>query len=657
VDVNELQAFFGKQPQAELKKTLQRLMKLKGWPHVNILHLSGSPNSGGLPELLYWWVQVFNALAGDLGQARWEVPFDRQAFLESIILPSGQVIAPEAALGIFFETAKKFKNAVQYNTGQTRPLPGQLTVRGNHLVAVQCGLQFEVQERVQLRAHLAEYFQPARLERLLGQPPEAIAAQIITVDDLELYEAALRVIGSRLEGSPALTDVQIVMVHNFRPLGLLPLLRRLLPDSLLLWRNHLATTDPTPVVWNYFVPLMEQADGGIFHLPEYNPSRRAEVRPAAVPLIEHLPSLYPFSPKNRELKDLGPGIVKRVLAQYQRDYTLASKYDLKGKLERAFLKVTGTRAESLRVEKVLDPLTKASIRASFMEEGRRPEVERFVTRAASEPEGMLELVRQIHGLDPARPLFTQIARFDRFKDPVGTLRAFVAAYLRLAQEGSSPSTLPQFAYAGTLDDTDPEAFEELIRVEVYLAGLSEEIGPELHHRPAAEREELVRQLRHDLFVLVLPNHDRLANAIEVNALQRSSRAVIQKSLREGFGLAVTEAMWKGVPVIGGNTDGIRLQIDHGTNGFLAGQNSDGELKDSVEDTAQFILTYAKHPEVAQRMGEMGRRKVAKEFLLPVNLNLLLRKVADLAAAQAGRPVPEPNGRSEALSADTAPPAV
>jgi glycosyltransferase involved in cell wall biosynthesis len=341
-----------------------------------------------------------------------------------------------------------------------------------------------------------------------------------------------------------------------------------------------------------------------------------------------MPSLYPFSPKNRELNDLGLPVVKRVLAQYQRDYTLVSKFDLKPKVEKAYLKVTGSRIADSQIETILDSLTKASIRAAFIEEGRRPELERFMTKAASQADSLCDLVRELHGISPQRPLFTQISRYDHFKDPVGTIKAFVQAYLSLVRENVALEERPQFVYGGTLEEDDLSGFEELVKIFMYLENLKSIILDNVHGLSAADVDEVYRQLRRDIFVLLLPGHDPVANAIEINALQRTSRAVIQKSIREGFGLAVTEAMWKGVPVIGGNTGGIRLQIDHGTNGFLAGQMVDGELEDSIEDTAQFILTYTKHMDVAKRMGEMAKRKVAKEFLMPVNLNIFLKKMHD-----------------------------
>jgi len=92
----------------------------------------------------------------------------------------------------------------------------------------------------------------------------------------------------------------------------------------------------------------------------------------------------------------------------------------------------------------------------------------------------------------------------------------------------------------------------------------------------------------------------------VNALQRRAAVVLQKSLREGFGLTVTEAMWKGAPVIGGNVGGIRHQITDGENGYLV---------DSVEEAATRMVDLIQHPERGKRMGERARETVRKRFLL------------------------------------------
>jgi glycosyltransferase involved in cell wall biosynthesis len=637
-----VQAFFGKQLPAETKKILQKIFRQTGWKHLNWLQVSANRQGSGLPESLFWTNELFNQLAGELGQARLEIPFERQAYVESLILPSGQLISPDDVLSTFIETAQKFNIALQQNSGQVQPFPGKLAVRAGRLVLVMRGLQAEIKDLKQLEGQLARYFQPRKLPDLLALPPEEIAASIVTEDDLGLYEAVCKVSQAHFRAKIEPVDFQLVVLHNFRPLGLLPFIREVLPASLILWHNHLATIDPTPVVWNYFVPFVNQANALVCHLPEYDPTQRADLLPITVPTVLHMPSIYPYSPKNCELANLGEPIVKRVLAQYQRDYILASKYDLKLKLERAYLKTTGNRISDVQVEAMLDSLTKASIRAAFIEEGRRPEVDRFIIKAANTQAGMLDMIRQLHGIDPVRPLFTQISRYARFKDPVGTVRAFVDATLRLVREGVAPAERPQFAYAGSLEGGNQEAFEELVKIFLYLQKLPAEVRAELGDRPAAELEEISRQLRHDIFILILPNHDQVANAIEVNALQRASRAVLQKSLRESFGLSVTEAMWKGVPVIGGNTGGIRLQIDHGTNGFLAGQLVDGELVDSVEDTAQYLITYARHPDVAQRMGEMAKRKVGQEFLMPVNLHLWLQKISELLANAGGSgPAPRP----------------
>ncbi len=93
----------------------------------------------------------------------------------------------------------------------------------------------------------------------------------------------------------------------------------------------------------------------------------------------------------------------------------------------------------------------------------------------------------------------------------------------------------------------------------------------------------------------------------VNALQRRAAVVLQKSLREGFGLTVTEAMWKGSAVIGGNVGGIWHQIDDGENGFLV---------DSVDEAAKRIVQLVRTPELRERLGENARETVREHFLMP-----------------------------------------
>jgi len=92
----------------------------------------------------------------------------------------------------------------------------------------------------------------------------------------------------------------------------------------------------------------------------------------------------------------------------------------------------------------------------------------------------------------------------------------------------------------------------------------------------------------------------------VNALQRRADVVLQKSLREGFGLTVAEAMWKGTPVIGGNVGGIRLQIEDGENGFLVS---------SIEEAADRMVRLLKDKDLRMRMGKKGRECVKRNFLL------------------------------------------
>ena len=170
-----------------------------------------------------------------------------------------------------------------------------------------------------------------------------------------------------------------------------------------------------------------------------------------------------------------------------------------------------------------------------------------------------------HGIPTDLPLVVQISRFDRWKDPEGVIRAF-----KLARK-EVDSTLVLLGNAAT---DDPE-------------------GQEVYNSLLDSREERIIILSRDDTALV-------------NALQRRAAVVLQKSIREGFGLTVAEAMWKGTPVIGGNVGGIRYQIEDGVNGFLIS---------SDEEAAARIVRLLKDRALRERMGRRARETVRQNFLL------------------------------------------
>jgi trehalose synthase len=164
------------------------------------------------------------------------------------------------------------------------------------------------------------------------------------------------------------------------------------------------------------------------------------------------------------------------------------------------------------------------------------------------------------------PLVVQISRFDRWKDPEGVIEAFKKARREV------DATLVLLGNVATDDPEGKEVYESLLE----------------------EEEERI---------IVLSKEDTAL----VNALQRRAAVVLQKSLREGFGLTVTEAMWKETAVIGGNVGGIRHQIEDGENGFLV---------DSVDEAAERIVQLVQNSELREQVGERARETVCDRFLLP-----------------------------------------
>lgn len=184
------------------------------------------------------------------------------------------------------------------------------------------------------------------------------------------------------------------------------------------------------------------------------------------------------------------------------------------------------------------------------------------------PEEISEVSERL-GIPRDRPILLQVSRFDIFKDPIGVINA----YKMVKKYNDCILVL-----AGSPATDDPEGAEVLERVKEYAGA-----DPDIH-------------------ILLLPPFSDL----DINALQRMATIVLQKSLKEGFGLTVSEAMWKGKPVIGGAVGGIPLQIVHGVTGFLS---------HSVDGAAFRIRQYLNNPGMAERMGQTGREFVREHFLL------------------------------------------
>jgi len=199
-------------------------------------------------------------------------------------------------------------------------------------------------------------------------------------------------------------------------------------------------------------------------------------------------------------------------------------------------------------------------------------------------EGLAILSR--FGVDVNRPLLVQVSRFDPWKDPLGVIDAYRMVKREVPEV--------QLALVGSMAHDDPEGW-------VYY-------------------DRTVRHAGEDFDVIILHNFHGVGNR-EVNAFQSQAEAVIQKSTREGFGLTVSEALWKGVPVIGGNVGGIPLQIHEGETGFLV---------DSVEACAEKALYLLRNPEQRRLMGQRGREEVRRNFLVTRLLRDWLRLFTQLS---------------------------
>lgn len=193
------------------------------------------------------------------------------------------------------------------------------------------------------------------------------------------------------------------------------------------------------------------------------------------------------------------------------------------------------------------------------------------------PDRVLETLRN-YDVDPERPIITQVGRFDYFKDPLGVIDCYKLVKQRVPQA--------QLLLVGNIPQDDPEGEEWLGKTKTKAEGLDD-----------------VHIISHGM------------EDLEVNCIQRGSSVILQKSIKEGFGLTVTEALWKGTPVVATRTGGIPLQVIDGVTGFLV---------NGVKETAQRVTQLLKQRFLAKMLGMEGRKHVKRNFLITRHLRDYLK---------------------------------
>ncbi len=215
-----------------------------------------------------------------------------------------------------------------------------------------------------------------------------------------------------------------------------------------------------------------------------------------------------------------------------------------------------------------------------------PTIDPFSMKNREMPLAEAREVVQAFGVDVERPMLLQVSRFDPWKDPLGVIDAY-----RLTKKKVHGV---QLVMIGSLADDDPEGQEYLDRTRTHAGG--------------------------DPDVYLLTNLDGVKDR-EVNAFQRASTVVIQKSLREGFGLVVAEALWKEIPVVAGKVGGIVIQIQDGVSGYLVS---------SPEECAERSVELLRDPALRKRTAAAGREHVRENFLITRDVRDQLELVNTLA---------------------------
>ena len=227
-----------------------------------------------------------------------------------------------------------------------------------------------------------------------------------------------------------------------------------------------------------------------------------------------------------------------------------------------------------------------------------PAIDPFAPKNCEMPHYRAADIAKALGIDVSRPLVTQVSRFDVWKDPWGVIDAY-----RLAKQTHPGLQLALLGLSQANDD--PEG-------ELVLRSVSEHAASDP-----------------DIHLFFSPHNLPATNDEIVNALQTHSRVLLQKSTREGFGLTVSEGMWKGKPMIGGNVGGIRLQIVDGESGYLV---------DNARQAGERMAQLLSDDELCATIGRNAKDRVRQKFLLPRLLNDYLR-----AAHKARSAAPQPVG--------------
>jgi trehalose synthase len=320
------------------------------------------------------------------------------------------------------------------------------------------------------------------------------AEETLSDEQWEVFDEINQINAEGLQG-----EWDVVIVHDPQPIGL----RRgaLEKGKNWIWRCHIDLSTPNPAPIARLLPMIEEYDASVWHLPDYVPNGMGAHR-EAVKIMP--PAIDPLSPKNM----------------------------------------------------------------------------------AFSPEDAAFVCRQF-GIDVDRPLITQVSRFDPWKDPIGV----IDAYRQVTEQVPEA----QLAMVGSMATDDPEGMEYFQKTFEYADG--------------------------DEDIKILSNLNNVG-AIEVNAFQSQSDICLQKSIREGFGLTVTEALWKGRPTVAGNVGGIPLQIEDGVSGYLV---------DSPEQCAERCVEILHDPELGKKLGREGKEHARRRFLTP----RLLRDWLDLITAVDG----------------------